>query len=328
MSLLTYDEIQELLQEQYDKNCEKYGASHILGSCVTGLANYNLAETAAEVRTVTVYLPTFEELCMTRPIKQELDNHMIIDIRFYYSAMQADVEKGLELLFSSNYVLNPIYAELLKNTLIKNNDQIAHYNPHKRLANAYQCAVAAKLAGNDLEVARLWLAATLYKEGQDLYTCFRPDKDFYKQYLLGVKHGVMDIDADNLCAEIQDMANKTGNVTDIAAEAQLKDGILTIMGRALHQTVDSTAFINSLTFVECQAIHYAKEYMENGTGYWNVSKLSRTTPISRAVYSNVIRKFEVSKVAKATPSGAHGIKIELYDPTIIEQVEDKLNKKK
>lgn len=328
MNLLSYDEIQSLLQEQYDKNCEIYGTSHILGVCVTGLANYNLAETASEVRTVTVYLPTFEELCMTRPIHQEENNHVIIDIRYYYSAMQQDVEKGLELLFSSNYVMNPIYMELLKSTLLKNAEQIAHYNPHRRLANAYQCAVAAKDAGNNLEVARLWLAATLYKEGQPLTECFRPSKDFYKQYIYGIKHGIVNVDAENLCNEILDMVNKTGNVTDIAAEAQLKDGILTIMGRALHQTVDSTAFVNSLTDVECEAVHYAKEYMKNGMGYWNVSKLSRTTPISRAVYSNVIRKLEISKVAKSTPSGAHGIKIELYDPTIIEQVEDRLNKKK
>jgi len=328
MGVLTHDEIQKHLQEVYDEQVRIYDASRILGSCVVDLANYNLAETMDEVRTITVYVPTWEELCMTRPIHYEKDNNVIIDIRYYFDSMKNNNERGLELLFSSNYVINPSYKTILSSTLIRNNEQIAHYNVHKRIEVAYRDAKFAAEKKDYLNVARLWIAAQLYLDGAKLEDCFRPTKDFHKQYLLGIKHGMMEINTDQLLDEIAAMLDRASDKSDIAAEAQLKDGILSIMGHALHQAVDSTAFVESLTQSECEAIHYAKESMIDGVGRWNISKLVRDTPVSRPVYNNVLRKLETSHVAKISNAGSHGMQVELYDPTIIPKVEARLAKKR
>ena len=93
MDILTHDEIQQHLQEVYDEQVRIYDASRILGSCVVGLANYNLAENMDEVRTVTVYVPTWEELCMVYPIYKEKDNNVIIDIRYYFNVKAMDIEQ-------------------------------------------------------------------------------------------------------------------------------------------------------------------------------------------------------------------------------------------
>ena len=328
MSILTHDEIQQHLQEVYDDQVRIYDASRILGSCVVGLANYNLAENMDEVRTVTVYVPTWEELCMVHPIYKEKDNNIIIDIRYYFNAIKNNSEHGLELLFSNNYVINPSYKTILSSTLIRNNEQIAHYNIHQRIETAYQDAKLAAEQKDYLTVARLWIAAQLYLDGAKLEDCFRPTKDFHKQYLLGIKHGIIEIDTDQLLDEIYMMLDRAKDTPDLAAEAQLKDGILSIMGHALHQAVDSTAFVDSLTQSECEAIHYAKESMVDGVGRWNISKLVRDTPVSRPVYNNVLRKLETSHVAKISNAGSHGMQVELYDPTIIPKVEARLAKKR
>ena len=93
MSILTHDEIQRHLQEIYDEQIRIYDASRILGSCVVGLANYNLAENMDEVRTVTVYVPTWEELCMVYPIYKEKDNNIIYYnlCCFYYSSYSINI---------------------------------------------------------------------------------------------------------------------------------------------------------------------------------------------------------------------------------------------
>lgn len=327
MPILTYDDVQAHLQEVYNTWTKIYDSSRILGSCVVGLANYNLAESLDEVRTVTVYVPTWEELCMCYPIHFEENNNVIIDIRYYFNSMENNEECGLELLFSSNYVINPSYKTILSSTLIRNNEQIAHYNPHKRIEVAYRDAKFAVEHNDQLNVARLWIAAQLYLDGASLKDCFRPVKDFHKQYLMGIKHGMMQIDMPQLLDEIYAMLDRVSDKPDLAAEAQLKDGILSIMGHALHQAVDSQAFVNSLTQSECEAIHYAKESMVDGVGRWNISKLVRDTPVSRPVYNNVLRKLETSHVAKISNAGSHGMQVELYDPTIIPKVEARLAKK-
>ena len=62
--MLSDEYILQKVNEVYNSYVEKYGENNILGTFIIGNANYCFAETDEDLVYVTIYLPSFEELCI------------------------------------------------------------------------------------------------------------------------------------------------------------------------------------------------------------------------------------------------------------------------
>ena len=84
--MLSDEYILQKVNEVYNSYVEKYGENNILGTFIIGNANYGFAETDEDLVYVTIYLPSFEELCIgDNFLDIDLGETRIIDFRSLYS---------------------------------------------------------------------------------------------------------------------------------------------------------------------------------------------------------------------------------------------------
>lgn len=304
----------------YNKNIEKYGSNQILGTFVVGLANYGFAETAEEIQTVTVYLPTFEELCIGGIEYDNTDgfSEELYDIRKAYNAVLNHKDYSLELLYSDFYIINPKYKKIWQDNFIGQREQISKVNKKDRLLKARDRAKLAFENGNTFEAARLYIGAKEYVNSSECTKAFHIEDELLKDLLWKYKKSPSDfLDIDNIISKMNSFIDKVDEEIDFKADLIIKNGVLTLMQSALQKTVSYDAFINNLTNMELKAWAKIKTLLQSGINIISVSKLTEETEISRPVFKNLFLKLEQDNIAHINNMGVKGTEIKLIDESII-----------
>lgn len=308
--------IKEKLQEEYNKNISKYGNNSIFGTFVIGIANYGFAESVDEIKFVTVYLPTFEELCIGG-IKY---NEGIYDIRKAYDMALKHSDASLEILYSDYFIINPKYESLWNEYLYKNREKISQVNRKERLLRAYERATAAYEKDDLFEAMRLYIGAKNYANNGKCDKSYHIDDFLYVDLLWNCKNKTetaRNLDFTKVFNEMLSFIECVEDEINYNADVILKEGIIKIIDAALHQGISVDAFINNLTDTELKAWQSLKNLFINGTAIVSISKIVEETGISRPVFKNLFIKMEQNKIAIINNMGVKGTEIKLYNKEII-----------
>lgn len=305
-------DLEKMLQEEYDERVKTYGESRILGTFLVGTANYGYAETEDEVKFATLYLPNFEELCLSDLSHNKVfDNQNIMyDLRKGYNGA-ADYEQILEVLFSRHYIITPKYKELFMNNLYNNRELIAHINEKNRYAKCYHYAKAAFERGDLFEGVRLSIAVKLYAEGKPVDECYHIKDSIYQNYLWSCKRKEIAVDVNKILEEMECYIEETPEGINTSTDVLLKNAVLELIGAALYESISLDNFVTCLTSTELKAWESLKSIMVDRTVTISISKIIEETNISRPVWKNLLLKLEQNKIATVDNQGVKGTKITL-----------------
>lgn len=306
------DKINSYLLEEYNFFTQKFGSSRILGTFLIGIGNYGFIESEKELLFVTVYLPTFDELCTADfSNDNQLSTHgKTYDIRKAYHAESLE-DRSLEMLFSNHYLLNPRYEDLFRKSLLNYRELIAKLDPEERLNKALIRAKAALQVDDRFEAARLSIAASMYYNGKDCNECFHIKDTAHIQYLWACKNKQLELDAEQLLEDMQYYCNNTENKRNFKASSTVKEGIVKIMGEALNDRVTIDAFITCLTPTEKKAWGFLENLFVDGAAVISISKIIEETNISRPVWKSLLEKLEKNRMGFVQNHGVSGTTIYL-----------------
>jgi len=299
------------LKEKYTSLVEKYGENRILGTFVIGNANYSFAETEDDLIFYSIYLPSFEELCM-RNEEQILDKY-IYDIRDLYSITIKDETSccALEMLFTQYSIITPKYEKIFKEYLINNREIIAHYNIKKRVGIMLSKIQTALKENNDFKVAILYNAVTAYANNENAEESFKISNPMILEYLKAVKSGTLSIDKESIIKKTSELYQEASEESNFKATSLIKEGIVALVTDSLQESVPIESFIATLTKTEEQAFEVIQTKLQGGRGIISISKLIEETGISRPVFKNLLNKMEVDKIAEIRNQGVNGTLIEM-----------------
>lgn len=123
------------VQEHYDEALKYFPEDRIVGIFAQGSPNYGLDYEGSDIDTKLIVLPTFEEICFNRKPHSTThvcanDEHIDFkDLRLMLQTFRKQNLNFVEILFTPYKIVNPKYATHW-DTLVKNNELIAHYNPY------------------------------------------------------------------------------------------------------------------------------------------------------------------------------------------------------
>ena len=126
--------IMEQVKRHYQEALTLFPEDRIVGVFLQGSQNYGLDYEGSDIDTKCIVLPTLEDLIFNRkpvstthvlPNEEHLD---LKDVRLYFQTFRKQNLNFMEILFTKYKIVNPTY-EPRWNRLIKNNEQIARYNP-------------------------------------------------------------------------------------------------------------------------------------------------------------------------------------------------------
>lgn len=311
---MTTVEIKGDLYNTYKKYKQKYGKNNILGIFLIGGYNYGITKNAEVPRYIVVYVPTFDELCIKRPIDIEEDNVRIIDIRKVYRvALNKDLNI-LEILFTDYYLVNPKYEELFNKYFYNNREELGRCNEKARLEKAAAAIKKADLRQDYFEVMRLSIAAQLYMtKGMSVNDCFHISCPRYTKILQEVKDGFTMISTADALETVQNLIKYASEEEDIAAYKAIKEGVVKIIELALVDNVSYDVFKEFLTKTEVKAFDWLLNELGSEKNITlNVSKVIEETSISRPVWTKLFAKMEKERVATVKNMGAAGTEIKFY----------------
>ena len=308
------------VNEVYNSYVEKYGENNILGTFIIGNANYGFAETDEDLVYVTIYLPSFEELCIGIFNNNEDNkdtNYKFYDIRnLYFHSMNNEsfISNALEILFSKYYILTSRYTKAYKEYFLDNKDTIVRYNEKNRVSELVNTMIEySKNKDNAFKIAILYHSLTLYTNaGTSSEECFRVNNPIIFQYLKAVKDGTIEIDIKDIIDKSINILNNTSEEGNFNASAIVRQGIVALMGSALQKAVPMDAFKASLTKTELNAFEAILERIKQKSGVISISKMIEETSISRPVYKSLLMKMENNKIAEVCNQGVNGTYISFY----------------
>ena len=312
---MTKVELKGDLHNTYTKYKQKHGKNNILGIFLIGGYNYGIAKKAEVPRYIVVYVPTFDELCIKRPIDIEEDNVRIIDIRKVYRvALNKDLNI-LEILFTDYYLVNPKYEELFNEYFYNNREELGRCNEKARLEKAAAAIKKAVLRQDYFEVMRLSIAAQLYMtKGMLVNDCFHISCPRYTKILQEVKDGFTMISTADALETVQNLIEYASEEEDIAAYKAIKEGVVKIIELALVDNVSYDVFREFLTKTEVKAFDWLLNELGSEKNITlNVSKVIEETSISRPVWTKLFAKMEKERVATVKNMGAAGTEIKFYN---------------
>lgn len=211
----------DCVREHYNEALEHFPEDRIVCLVLQGSQNYGLDTMHSDIDTKCVLVPTFADLAMNRqPIStthiRADDSHTDWkDIRLMLQTFRKCNLNFLEILFSSYYIINPLYEQEW-NRLIQNNELIANYDPGKAVKTMYglahrkyeQMEHESPSHYDDIEkygYARKELHHLLrieeyigrYINGERYCDCLRSNK---AAYLVNVKNGYYDLETARIVA--------------------------------------------------------------------------------------------------------------------------------
>lgn len=333
--------VQKRLEEHYKFAKTKYSEERILGIFLYGSQNYKMDVEDSDVDSILVVLPTFEDLLFKKNwLSKEIympDNneHIVVkDIRCYREELLKQNLNYLETLIGEFYILNPKYQFLFQNYFINNRQEIANYNVQniknavasqtlntlkqydalggnlnhkaaKKLANAYRLFCTIQTVSTvdysferlfDLKPEDLAIAMKIKRNQATM-----AEKDKY--YIL-----IKQTAEAALKTPSQAKLNEAGyNAASEGTAAIMRYSFNYFANDCEESDKDAADFREKLTKKENEALKaIVKEIGGYGDGTFNVSKLMKDTQISRTVFSNLLKKLKIEKVATSTNLGVGG----------------------
>lgn len=314
--------LNQIINEVYQNVINMFPSRNILGVFTNGKVNYNLAETEDDIQFVVVYIPTFDELCMTMGEDQYtyINEYKVtfVDIRKCYSSEKQINDCALELLFAQRMIINNKYKEIFVNNLQNNREKIGHYCDEIRIKKAYHRIVLAATIWKDdkdydalLETSRLLISATKYLDGAKCQDCYFINDIASLNYLKSIQNRTLATPPawNELIMSAKELLARANNVVDYEAIKIVKNTIIDIIRVSLKDNVDIEVFLNTLTAKEKIALSAIKNNITTANNLINISSLCSLTNISRPVYKNLLQKLEKNNVAEITNCGVNGMKI-------------------
>lgn len=319
---MTEKRIKEILEERYKEAQDKYGKNRLLGIFAYGKINYGFAKTIDDLKTLIIYIPTFEEMCIElTPIKECNEGHTncVIDIRTIYNKTVHQDSISIETLFTDHFIMNPKYHQLCIKYFKQNREEICKCNIQERAIAAVNRAISA-LENNDLfEASRLLMVLDLYEAGVPCADCFMIKKDYQKAYLEAILNGKYEPDKDKLLDDLKIHLSNAKNLPGLneATDQILRTGLMVLIRAAALDSLGEKAFIDSLTETEKTAFKKIIEKANGKEATVSTVKLIEETGISRPVYTNLFAKIKNSGIAEVTNMGVKGTHIEFLDIDIL-----------
>lgn len=329
---MTKDEIQKILEEQYDFLIKKYNEKQILGIFVYGLSNYGLAETDNEVQTVACICPSFEDFCcQVEPLKVFYieDNKgrtiRITDIRLIYSKIVKQESVVLEAAFTDYKIINLRYKKIFNKYVFINREIIFHSNQPLRISQALSYGKKAlekyknaeiKNVEDLLKASYIRIACRQYINGVSCENCVNLKQDYYKNYLLQIKHGESVPDIEEIEDDFHSLQEEANNLISPTEDQSnlVKTAIVEITKVSLTDMIQQTDFENLLTQTERQALDIILDNINDGhEGNISISQLTNSSGISRPVFKNVLQKMKDNVVAEVENQGVKGTYVKVID---------------
>lgn len=307
--------IQDLLMEEYEKHVKNFGEARILGTFSTGIGNYGFAESEDELSFVTVYLPTFEELCFSKiKYKDEKDFAIhFIDIRTVYNILKNYNSLSLELLFCRNYYITPRYQNIFNEVFLKNRELLGRYNEKERAQKALNRAKKAFSEENYFEGMRLYYAADLFSNGTLCELCFHMTNPTFIDILWKSKRKEITPDTEEILAEMKNIMEEASDETNLEADTILKTGIVELISKGLKETISFDTFAECLSTKEKRIWEYIQSTIKHGEGYISVSVVAKELNINGSYFKTLFAKLEKNQLAQITNKGRKGTFIKMLE---------------
>lgn len=302
MNILPKKCIENNLKIRFGENLNKYG-DRLLGTFVVGIANYGFATDIQEIRYITIYFPSFSDMCTSRPAYITTDDETLIDIRICYNAFEKDPFGLLEVLFSDYYMINKIYKDIFKESFIDNREKIARGDEYGRISKAKIKAVQAYNDGDVFEAIRLYYAASAYAKGDSCYFCYHPHDPMIVSMLAYAK--------ETNKAYVVDLEKNFDAILSKFDESKrdsslLKEGVILLVAASLRDRVSIETFEEQLPAKEQRIFNMLRE---KGNGIYSISKLIEEFGVSRPVFTSLLNKMNDSNIAAIRAHGAKGTSI-------------------
>ena len=333
--MINNKQIEDLLQDEMKFLCKIIPEKQVLGVFTHGLLNYGFAESENEIETLMLYIPTFEEMCIS-PTTDELEyinykNRKIrkVDFRLLYNYMINQNSTIMEALFSDNYIINPRYSKVFKKYIQMNKeglyrcDQKAKVNDIvTRARNAINDYVSAKRGNEALfEACRLRIACRLYLDGVSCENCIYLKRDYHINYLWQIKRA-------ELCPDINEIKNDLDNFLEEAKGLKInntyrdliKTSVKEVIKIALTDMNQERDFRQTLTDMEKQALSIILDNLDDGhEGNISISQLVADSSISRPVFKNVLQKMKDNLIAEIENKGVKGTYVKIMDGILLSE---------
>lgn len=315
MNKITDSQIMNRINRAYDDLIAEYDEKRILGVFAKGNANYGFASNEYDFSLIAIYLPTFEELCITTPMTWQADGVKMYDIRNFYTAAHQFEDTSLELLYGYSKI-SPIYDDIFYKKLIKKRDVISYFNVRERILKAKARAQDAVKNNNPFEAYRLLTSVQLYLKGFSVQDCFYIKNDYLESFLWKIKENGLESPQEetlNFISKEFDFYYSTAeDSVDTDADIAIREGVIALLSHALNQTVPKETFNIDLTSLEKDALEFLLKNLDNkNEGNVVISKLVDVSGISRPVFKNLLLKLDRCKVATVVNQGVKGTYIKI-----------------
>ena len=335
MNKISDEIINNVVQQHYDYIISKYDEKKIFGVFTYGKVNYGFATQEQDIKTVFLYVPSFEEMCIN-PIKNNDQEEYInykdtcikkIDARTLYTkAIQQD-KNIMEGLFSEYSIINPRYRKIFKNYIYTNRETIFHCNQKLRIKNAVNCGIESlekyqidKNINNLFNACRLRIACQLYLEGASCENCINLKKDYHIHYLWQILNQEITPNIQEIKQDLIDCLKESEELQENpSCEDLIKNGCIEIMKVAMTDMFQQKDFMNILTDVEKNALDIILDNLNDGyQGNISILQLTTSSGISRSVFKNLLQKMKDNLVAEIENQGTKGTYIKIIDGTLLQ----------
>ena len=200
------------IRRHYEEALKLFPEDRIVGIFAQGSMNYGLDYEGSDIDTKCIVLPTLEDLIFNRkpvstthvlPNEEHLD---LKDVRLYFQTFRKQNLNFMEILFTKYKIVNPTY-EPMWNRLIKNNEQIARYNPVGAVKTMKGIAMEKYHAMEHRYPSKVDLIDTWGYDGKQLSHLIRVD-EYLARYIAGEPY------ADCLITKKPELLIATKNMTN------------------------------------------------------------------------------------------------------------------
>lgn len=326
--------ISDILQEQYEYCITLFNEKNILGIFIYGNVNYNMGYDERDIHSELIYIPTFEELCMSHnhtPEYLRYKDHVIrvLDARNIYHAIYQGRLELAEAIYTDYYIVNPRYSYIFENFFKPHRDVITDHNKVMRLNQAAAIGLKAlDKYSRTLEPYQIYKAAralyfcNMYSAGMDFKTCITlPEKD--REYYYNLRFKGLTSDREDT---IKSFGKRLKRYADIPNEGieelpekpaqELRTAIMSIMTKSMDKG-NTKGFLAALTAGEKKALQAIFDAVHLD-GEVTMSKLTESAKISRQCFSSLFNKMKANQIATVENRGVRGTKITFSDEEIID----------
>lgn len=312
------EDILQKMENTYNNLIQIYGKDRILGVFSLGSINYGFCNSLDEINFVGVYIPTFDDLCISTPKITNLDiNVMIVDIRKMYYANTDPSPLGLEMLCSKYMLLNEKYSNIFHKFFINNKESIGHINDAARIIKCKKRIQKAYAQNNFFEVYCLFLCCMRFIKGCNIDECFRTtnEKELKELNYVFLHNDLMPVDIfeiiDTLDTHIRFYLENSG-VNDIGVK-MLKQGVIELITLALNNSADDDtildSFLKSLTESQKDCFYYIVNSMNGDSDIVSMMQLENNSNFSKTIIRTVLNKMEKYGIADIHSRGRKGTEI-------------------